>query len=130
MKKILVLLLLLFTAPAFALPPYDATITFTPPITGGTPDGYRLYVDDCAVTGPVATAVGTVTSGQTFTSLFLADGTYAVCVRAFNTAGENPNPGPVATVTVNDLPLPGPVNSLDVIVSCPNGGCTVNVTVN
>jgi hypothetical protein len=127
MKKILVLLL--FALPAFAAPPYDATITFTPPITGGAPDGYRLYVDDCATTGAVGTAVGTVTSGQVFPSLFLADGTYAVCVRAFNATGENPNPGPVATVTVNDLPLPGPVENLGIQVTCPTSNCTINVTI-
>ena len=113
-----------------AAPPYDITVTFNAPTTGGAPDGYNFYVDDCAVGGPAGAPVGTVTSGQTFAGLITADGSYQMCVRAFNATGENPDPGPVATVDIADLPLPGPVENLDVTVACPNGGCTVTVTVN
>jgi hypothetical protein len=127
MKK---LLLLILPAVALAAPPYDVTVTFSPPLTGGAPDGYNLYVDDCAVTGPVGAAVGSVTSGQTFLGLILADGTYDFCVRAFNVAGENPDPGQVATAVINDLPLPGPVENLGIQVVCPDSSCTINVTVN
>ena len=38
---------------ALAAPPYDVTVTFSPPTTGGAPDGYSLYIDDCAVTGAI-----------------------------------------------------------------------------
>jgi hypothetical protein len=116
-------------AVAFAAPPYDITVTFTPPITGGAPDGYNFYVGDCLATGPTAAPVGTVTSNQTFTGLITADGTYQMCVRAFNAAGENPDPGPVATVTIADIPLPGTVQNLNVTVDCPNSGCSVTVTI-
>ncbi len=115
---------------ALAAPPYDVTVTFSPPTTGGAPDGYNLYVDDCAVTGPVAAAASSVTSGQTFPALIVADGTYQFCVRPFNTAGEQPNPGQVATAIISDLPLPGPVNSLGIQVDCPLSNCTINVTIN
>jgi hypothetical protein len=126
MKK---LLLLILPAVALAAPPYDVTVTFSPPLTGGPPDGYNLYVDDCAVSGPVG-APTLVTSGQTFPGLILADGTYDFCVRAFNAAGENPDPGQVATAVINDLPLPGPVENLGIQVVCPDSSCTINVTVN
>jgi len=121
--------MLLMTGTVLAAPPYDVTVTFSPPIIGGAPDGYNFYIDDCAPTGPIAAGLPVI-SGQTFPALIMADGTYLMCVRAFNGAGENPNPGQVATVTIADLPLPGPVNSLGITVQCPNGSCTVNVTVN
>jgi hypothetical protein len=127
MKRLLALLFVPLIS--LAAPPYDITVTFNPPLSGGTPDGYNFYVDDCAVTGPVGAPVGTVTSGQTFVGLITADGTYQMCVRSFNAAGENPDPGPVATVEIADLPLPGPVENLDIQVTCPTGGCTVTVTV-
>ena len=123
-------LLLLLPIMALAAPPYDVTVTFSPPSVGGAPDGYNLYVDDCAVSGPLGAAVGSVSSGQTFPGLILADGTYDFCVRAFNAAGENPDPGQVATAVINDLPIPGPVNSLGIQVTCPLSNCTINVTVN
>jgi len=113
-----------------AAPPYDVTVTFTAPTTGGTPDGYNLYVDDCAVSGPTGAAVGSVVSGQTFVSLIVADGTYQFCVRAFNTAGEQPDPGQVATADIADLPLPGPVNNLGIQITCPASNCTITVIVN
>jgi len=123
-------LLLLLPFVVLAAPPYDVTVTFTPPVTGGAPDGYNLYVDDCAVSGAVGAAVGTVTSGQTFPGLIVADGTYQFCVRAFNAAGEQPSAGQVATADISDLPLPGPVNNLGIQITCPASNCTVTVIVN
>ena len=123
------LLLLLLPTMVLAAPPYDVTVTFSPPSVGGAPDGYNLYVDDCAVSGPLGAAVGSVTSGQTFPGLILADGTYDFCVRAFNAAGENPDPGQVATAVISDLPLPGPVENLGIQVTCPTSNCVINVTV-
>jgi len=129
-KKVLPLLLfLLIPALVVAAPPYDVTVTFSPPASGGAPDGYRLYVDDCAVGGAVGSSVGTVTSGQTFPGLITADGTYQFCVRPFNAAGEQPDPGQVATAIISDLPIPGPVNSLGIQVDCPLSNCTINVTI-
>lgn len=125
MKKLILLLLPMM---ALAAPPYDVTVTFTAPTTGGSPDGYNLYVDDCALSGAVGTAVGTVTSGQTFPALIVADGTYQFCVRPFNAAGEQPDPGQVATAVISDLPLPGPVNNVGIQVTCPDSSCTINVT--
>ncbi len=114
---------------ALAAPPYDVTVTFSPPTTGGAPDGFNLYIDDCAVTGAIGASAGTVTSGQTFPGLIVADGTYQFCVRAFNAAGEQPDPGQVATAVISDLPIPGPVNSLGIQVDCPLSNCTINVTI-
>ena len=128
MKRLL-LLALFMALPAAAAPPYDVTVTFTPPIVGGIPDGYNFYVDDCFATGALSPPVGSVVSGQTFPALIATDGTFEMCVRAFNAAGENPDPGQVATVVINDLPLPGPVNNLGIQVTCPTSNCTINVTV-
>ncbi len=66
---VIAILVMLAFSPAFAAPPYDVTVTFSPPATGGAPDGYNLYVDDCAVTGAIGSPAGTVTSGQTFARL-------------------------------------------------------------
>ena len=126
MKK---LLFLAIPALALAAAPYDVTVTFSAPTTGGPVDGYSLYVDDCALTGPVGVAAGAATTGQTFPSLIVADGTYQFCVRPFNTAGEQPNPGQVATADIADLPLPGPVNNLGIQVTCPTSNCTINVVI-
>ena len=61
MKRVLLLLLLM---PAFTFAaPFDVTVTFSPPVTGGTPDGYNLYIDDCAPTGPIGAGIS-VASGQ------------------------------------------------------------------
>ena len=125
-----VVTLALLSVVALAAAPYDLTVTFDPPVTGGPADGFNLYIDDCAASGPTAAPFATVTSGQTFTGALTADGSYQVCVRAFNATGETPDPGPVATVDVNDLPLPGPIQNLQISIACPNGGCTVNVNVN
>lgn len=130
MKRITALLLALVATAAVAAPPYDITVTFDPPSTGPTPDGYRLYIDDCAATGPTGAPFADVTSGQTFTGALTADGQYEVCVRTYNSTGENPDPGPVATIDVADLPVPNEIQNLNITVQCPNGGCTVNVTVN
>jgi len=130
MKRLLTVVLgFLMTTIALAAPPYDITATFSPPITGGVPDGYNLYVDDCAVNGAIGAPVGSVVSGQTFPGLIVADGTYQLCVRAFNAAGEQPDPGQVATAIIADLPLPGPVNNLGIQVTCPTSNCTINVTI-
>ena len=121
--------MLLMTGTVLAAPPYDVNVTFSPPIIGGAPDGYNFYIGDCAVTGPIGAGLPVI-SGQTFPGLITADGTYQMCVRAFNAAGENPDPGLVATVVINDLPLPGPVQNLGIQVTCPASNCTINVTVN
>lgn len=148
-RFLLAVILATFAALTWAAPPYDITVNFDPPLTGGTPTGYNLYIDDCAASGPAGAAFGTVTSGQTFVAALPVDGSYLVCVRSYIDkpfptvdvcAGEpapdpailiceNPDPGPVATIDVADLPV-GPVDNLDVTVQCPNGGCTINVTVN
>jgi len=125
------LCLLLVGPAANAGAPYDITlITFDDPTTGGAPDGYNLYIDDCAATGSTGPAFASVNSGDSFTSAFPVDGSYEVCVRAFNATGEQPDPGPVATVTVADLPLPGVIENLSITVDCPSGGCSVSVVVN
>ena len=130
MKNILILTLILIASSALALPPYDVTVTFSAPAGGGAPDGFNFYVDDCAVSGPISSPVGSVVSGQTFPALITADGTYLMCVRAFNAAGENPDPGQVATVTINDLPIPGPIQNLGIQVTCPTSNCVVEVVIN
>lgn len=134
MKNLIAILttvfLLLLLVPALASPPYDLTVTFTPPSNGPVPDSYNLYVDDCEISGPIAVPFATVTSGQTFAGALLIDSIYEVCVRSVNAAGETLDPGPVATIVVADLPLSAPVENLDITVACPNGGCTVTVTVN
>ncbi len=127
MKRLLILLLLPFAA--LAAPPYDVTVTFSPPSSGGAVNGYNLYVDDCAVSGAIGAAAGTVTSGQTFPSLIVADGTYQFCVRAFNAAGEQPDPGQVATAIISDLPIPGPIQNLGIQITCPASNCTINITI-
>ena len=127
MKKTFVFLALLLAFVAQAAPPYDVTVSFTP-VSGA--DGYNFYIDDCFAGGSLSPPVGAVSPGQTFSAVLTADGTYEMCVRAFNGAGEQTDPGQVVTVIVNDLPLPGPVTDLDISIACPNGGCTVNVTVN
>ena len=142
---------LLWAASLQAAPPYDITVTFSPPVANQG-DGYNLYVDDCAATGAVAAPFSAVTSGQTFVGALTTDGTFDICVRAFNNKSDpavdlcpgdtvpdpaisicelpDPGPGMVATVTIGDLVLPNPAENLDVQVTCPNGGCTVTVTVN
>ena len=105
---------------------YDVTVTFTAGV-GAT--SHNLYVDDCGP-APVGLAVGTVITGQTFPALILVDGTYEFCVRSENAAGESPDPGQVATVTITDIPLPGPIGNLNVTVACPTGSCSVSVTIN
>jgi len=130
MRIVVFVLALLLSLVAYAAPPYDTTVIFSPPITGPVPDGYNFYIDDCTALGPVAAPVGTVTLGQTFPAILTSDGTYLMCVRSFNAAGENPDPGQVATVIVADLPLPNPVDSLDIQVACPASSCTVGITIN
>lgn len=97
---------------------YDVRVQFSPPRTGMAPDGYNLYIDDCAVTGAVGSPVGTVTPGKNFPNLIIADGTYQFCVRPFNSAGEQPDPGRIAIVDINtaDSLIPPPVHSIDIQV--------------
>ncbi len=125
MKKTFVFLAVLLSVMAQAAPPYDVSVTFS--LVAGA-DSYLFFIDDCA--GAPIGAGTPVTPGQTFPAILTADGTYLMCVRAENATGIQPDPGQVVTVVVNDLPLPGPINDLDIQVQCPNGGCTVNVTVN
>ena len=127
------LLLLLLVAPVvLTAPPYDVTVTFSPPLTGGAPDGYNFYVDDCAVTGPVDAGVS-VTSEQKFPALILADGTYQLCVRAFNAEGEQADPGAVVPLDTLLGLIPGELESLtinivlqgvNVQITCDSAGCT------
>lgn len=125
-RAFLVGLAFLFTV-ASAAPPYDVTVTFDP-ATGA--DSYNFYIDDCAVSGPTGAPFASVTSGQTFTGALTADGSFQMCVRGVNATGEQPDPGDVATVVVADLPLPAPIQNLQISIDCPAGGCTVNVTIN
>jgi len=112
---------------AFSAPPYDVTVTFDPPSSGGPVDSYNFYIDDCAVTGPVGASVGQVISGDTFPAVVTADGSYDMCVRAVNVTGENPDPGPIATVVISQTPLPGEIENLDITVTCRDGGGAVVV---
>ena len=116
---------------ALALPPYSVTVTYSPPITGGVPDGYNLYIDDCAATGPVGAGMS-VTSGQKILSALTVDGTYLLCVRAFNTAGVQPGPGAVVPVDTLMNLIPGELQSLtiniilqgvNVQITCDSAGC-------
>ncbi len=122
------LCLVVLATPAFANPPYDVTATFTAPVvdaTHGMPTGYRLY-QGCA-TGQTKTLVGTVTSGQKFTGLLTADGSYSFCVHAFNGTGEGPRSN-IANVVIDDFdPVPGAPTNFTVTISC-DASCTVNVT--
>ena len=122
---IVVLGLLAFVREASAQPPYDVTATFDP-APGAT--SYNLYVDDCAATGPVGAPVTTAyVSGTPVSALLTTDGTFQVCIRAVNaTAQENPDPGPVATITVGPL---GTIQNLQIIIGCPNGPCVVSTVI-
>ena len=106
--------LLLLPAFAFAAPPYDVTVDFSPPVSGGTVDGYNFYLDDCLSTGPVGAPFGVVIPGQKFVAAITADGVYEGCVRAFNIAGEQPDPGQVAPI---NLLLPGVITQLTITVT-------------
>lgn len=146
MKKFRILcvgvLLALATAATFAqaVPPYDIDVIFSPPLTGGTPATYNFYVDDCAQTGPLAAPRATVTPGETLLAEITVNGTYEMCVRAVNATAEYSGPITVATVVIEDLPPPGPVEGFDINVTCRDGGgavipcagsgVTVTVTVN
>lgn len=128
MRLTVVLLAALFMTTAYADPPYSVTATFTAPVvdaTHGAADGYRLY-QGCQA-GETKTLVGTVASGQTFTGLLTAQGTYSFCVHAFNTAGEGPRSN-IQVVNINDFaPAPGAPTNLQVTVTC-DASCTVTIT--
>lgn len=93
---------------AHAANPQDATITFSPPTTGGAPTGYRAYRD--------ATLVGPVVSGQPLTAFFPADiGTFVVGVEPFNATGA----GPRTTATAVLGPTaPGAIPKITITVPC------------
>ena len=133
MKKLFLIGILLPLFPLFAVaaPPYDVTVTYGPPATGGTPDGYNLYINDCSVTGPVGAGMG-VTSGQKFIAALTADGTYLLCVRAFNAEGIQPGPGAIVPVDTLMSLIPGELQSLtinivlegiNVQITCDSTGC-------
>lgn len=126
-KKLIAAIILLMAGAVFAGAPYDVTVTFDP---AAGADSYNFYIDDCAVSGPTGAPFAAVISGQTFVGAVTTDGTFQMCVRGVNAAGEQPDPGDVATVTLADLPLPGPIQNLQISIDCPLGSCTVNVTVN
>lgn len=98
------------------------TITFNAPTTGGIVSGYNLYVDDCAATGATGAPIGTVTSGGGFTAVL--DGTpgsYELCVRPFNSTGEQPDPAESKTVPVVPA-IPGPISNLEITIVCRDSG--------
>jgi len=124
MKRFLFLLLLAF--PAFAaLPPGHVTLTFT----AIPADGYRFYMDDCEVTGPVATPVAEVGPGTTpFPGLLTDELEHLYCVRAFNNGfdpaglpitSEQMDPGQVARFAMGTLLPPGTVDDTTI-----DGVCT------
>lgn len=112
------MVLLLMVAPVFAA--QDATITFSPPVTGGAPTGYRLFRD--------GTLIGAVATGQTLTALFPNDvGTYQVGVEAFNATGTGQR---VTKTVVLGAVVPGPVTNLIITLNCATSSpptCTVTV---
>lgn len=124
-SKLFLIALLFCCAVAQAAPPYDLTLTFSEPTTGGTADGFNAYLDDCVVAGPAAAPLaGNYVSGTKLIGVIPADGTYVACVRGFNSGGEQPDPGVTATFTVPEE-LPGPVESLDIAVTCRDSAGTV-----
>lgn len=108
--RTLLAILLLFPALAFAAP---GSILFDPPVTGGAPDGYRLYVD--------GTLVGPVTSG--YEMAFPDSGEVVIGVEAFNASGVSLVERRV-TITPT---VPGPVQNLRIEVQC-DGRCSVTIT--
>jgi len=126
-RLLMVMLALLGAASAWAAPPYDVTATFDPPVSGGTPTGYRLY-QGCVSDAERGTLVGSTVSGQTFAELLQTDGTFTFCVAAFNESGEGPVSG-VVQVQIDDFDaLPGSPTNLQITVSC-DTSCNVIVTV-
>lgn len=118
MRKLIVLIACLVAPIAYAAPPYDLTLTFPAPTTGGTADGFNAYLDDCVVAGPAAAPLAAnYVSGTKLDAVIPSDGTYEACVRGFNSGGEQPDPGVVVTFTVPEE-LPGPIDSLDIAVTC------------
>lgn len=113
---------------ALANPPWTLIVNSFDPAPGAT--SYNLYLNDCDPAGPSAAPVGTVdVSGgpQTFTDLVSTDGPVTVCVRAVNSFGENPDPGPVFAET---LGLPGTISNLTITWECaPSGPCSVQFTI-
>lgn len=108
---------------AFAAPtPQDVTITFSLPVTGGAPTGYRLFKD--------GVLVGSTAPSQVFTALLPdTSGSYQIGVEAFNATGT----GQRVTKTVTPTQItqvPGPVQNLTITLSCATTSpptCTVTV---
>lgn len=110
MLRSLLILALLLPALAFAAP---GAILFDPPVTGGAPDGYRLYVD--------GTLVGPIVSGHEMA--FPDSGEVVIGVEAYNAAGAS-----LVEQRVTITPTaPGPVQNLRIEVEC-DGRCSVTIT--
>lgn len=108
---------------ALAVGPQDLTVTFQTRAGGGTVQGHRLYVND--------ELVGTVQSGQAVSGAIPGNGTYKVCVNAFNATGETEG-GQCKTAALVDA-APAPTDVIDVKFACESaqgqvGTCTVTFT--
>jgi hypothetical protein len=120
--------LALLCAPAWAAPPYDATISFAFPATTIPIDTVDLYMNDCALGAPVGLPFGQITSGQTFPALITTDGTYEFCVRGVNAAGISAGPGAVWIGTIAQLNIPPDSDSINVQIPC-DTPCVINFTI-
>ena len=132
MKKIFVLVALLFTALALAAVPASIVdVTYTLSATGPVPDSVNLYIDDCAVTGPVGAPFATLVasgpqSGAPYDNAVTVEGIYQVCARVVNAVGITPDPGPVHVFDTAEFDLSSPINTLSITVefACGTGVCT------
>ncbi len=113
---------------ALALPPYDATISFTFPATSTPIDSVDLYMNDCAPGAPLGLPVGQIVSGQIFPALITVDGSYEFCVRGVNAAGISAGPGAVWIGTIAQLNIPPDSDSIDVQIPC-NTPCIINFSI-
>lgn len=102
---------LVLAATALAVGPQDMTLTFQTRAGGGAAQGHRLYVNDVLK--------GTVTSGQTVTAAvsgITGNGSWKICVNAFNATGETAG-GNCKTAVVSDL-APAPTDVITVTMQC------------
>lgn len=127
MKRIIFLLLLLPSL-AFAVPFYF-TATISPPLNGGTPAGYNMYIDDCAPGAPVGAPAEVVQSGVETSGIDLASGVYEICFRAFNIAGEQSEPGFKDSETLTHVEIPGVIEGFTITIRCDPGNYCTNATV-